>query len=307
MTHHLRNIRIRDPFILHLPSRSTYYLFGTTDDQPWTGPGTGFDCYTSSDMETWDGPISAFRPPRHFWGTTQFWAPEVYEYNGSFFMFATFAGEHGHRGTQVLKAEEPTGPYLPWSDGPVTPADWACLDGTLYIDKAGRPWMVFCHEWLQINDGAIYAQRLSPDLKTATGLPFFLFNASEAAWSTPLPDGSPQTPNYVTDGPFLQKTDTGELVMLWSSNGKDGYAMGLARSRNGTIEGPWDHDPEPLWAEDGGHGMFFHPSPDQTILVFHHPNDLPNERTKMIEITGFGTRTSLKENPAKELTDTAAL
>lgn len=82
--------------------------------------------------------------------------------------------------------------------------------------------------------------------------------------------------------------------------------MGLARSRNGTIEGPWDHDPEPLWAEDGGHGIFCHPTPDETILVFHHPNHHPNERTKIIAIAGFGAGATTEQDPATALTATAA-
>ena len=29
-------------------------------------------------------------------------------------------------------------PFVPLSDGPVTPADWECLDGTLYAAADGR-------------------------------------------------------------------------------------------------------------------------------------------------------------------------
>ena len=35
----------------------------------------------------------------------------------------------------------------------VTPDGWQSLDGTLYVDRSGKPWMVFCHEWLQVGDG----------------------------------------------------------------------------------------------------------------------------------------------------------
>ena len=63
-------------------------------------------------------------------------------------MFATFRRKDNDRlGTAVLSAEEPTGPFSLHSEGPVTPADWSSLDGTLYIDETDQPWMVFCHEW----------------------------------------------------------------------------------------------------------------------------------------------------------------
>ncbi len=42
-------IRVRDPFILEsVPGR--FVLFGTTDENLWGGPATGFDCYTSDDL-----------------------------------------------------------------------------------------------------------------------------------------------------------------------------------------------------------------------------------------------------------------
>lgn len=70
-------------------------------------------------------------------------------------MFATFALAGEKRGTAILVADRPEGPYEPWSEGPVTPEDWLSLDGTLYVDEAGDPWMVFCHEWVQIQNGTV--------------------------------------------------------------------------------------------------------------------------------------------------------
>jgi hypothetical protein len=50
--------------------------------------------------------------------------------------------------------------------------------------------------------------------------------------------------DFVTDGPFIHKLENGKLLMLWSSDGKDGYAMGMAISSNG-IKGPWSHFEKP--------------------------------------------------------------
>jgi hypothetical protein len=74
--------------------------------------------------------------------------------------------------------------------------------------------------------------------------------------------------------------------MLWSSFGPDRkYRIGLAVSQSGHIQGPWKQLPEPLYAADGGHGMFFHSMEGQLYLALHTPNDSPNERPVFIEMT----------------------
>jgi arabinan endo-1,5-alpha-L-arabinosidase len=287
-TMQLSEIQIRDPFVFPFVPTQTYYLFGTTDKNCWSGPGVGFDCYSSRDLETWDGPFPAFRPTTDFWGTKNFWAPEVHFHQGRFWMFATFAAPQRHRGIQILVSDTPEGPYLPWSEGPVSPPNWQCLDGTLWVNKAGIPWMVFCQEWMQVHDGAMFAQQLSADLKRAEGRPVFLFNASEAPWGKPgeWPGETDKHrfPIYVTDGPFLYTTRQGSLLMLWSSFGTRGYAMGLAHSTSGTALGPWQHRETPLWAENGGHGMVFRTFDGRLMLTFHSPNQTPNERAFFREI-----------------------
>ncbi len=284
----INDIQIRDPFILPIHKTGIYYLFGTTDKNCWEGPGTGFDCYRSTDLNIWEGPIPAFRPPAGFWATTNFWAPEVYEYHDQYYMFATFKAPEQFRGTQILVADIPEGPYLPLTDNPITPRHWECLDGTLYIDPHNNPWLVFCHEWVQIHDGAIYALPLSPDLRNSAGRPLFLFNASEAPWTIIAPwtennDRYP-FPCYVADGPYLHTLNSGSLIMLWSSMGSGGYTLGIARSTTNCIEGPWVHISEPLWSNDGGHGMLFRTFDGKLILTLHSPGQTPLERTKFIPV-----------------------
>ena len=54
-------IRIRDPYIVAVNESRTYYLFGTTDTDPWNGDGEGFMVYESKDLEHWSKPIYAFK------------------------------------------------------------------------------------------------------------------------------------------------------------------------------------------------------------------------------------------------------
>jgi arabinan endo-1,5-alpha-L-arabinosidase len=274
------DIRIRDPFILKDEDAKCYFLYGTTDQNVWEGQGVGFDAYRSTDLEHWEGPFSVFRPTEDFWADQHFWAPEVYYYKNQYYMFASFKGEGVCRGTQILVSESPFGPFSPLTEYPITPKDWECLDGTLFIDKKNEPWIIFCREWLQVQDGEMWAQRLVDDFKKVIGEPVLLFKASEADWTVPVRGEK----EYITDGPYLFRAQNGELQMLWSSRSQHGYAVGIARSATGDILGPWIQDLEPLIDEDGGHAMLFRTFSGELKLAIHSPNRSPLERPVFLTV-----------------------
>lgn len=280
-------IHIRDPFVLPMPNQNRYYLYGTRGHEAWTDHATGIDYYISEDLTNWEGPFLAFSPPADFWSDRNYWAPEVHVYREQYYLFATFKADGVKRGTQILKAESPTGPFLPLSDGPVTPSDWECLDGTLFVDVDGNPWIVFCHEWVQVGDGTICAMRLSDDLKSAIGEPQLLFEASSAPWSHEI--NSKGRRGYVTDGPWLHRSENNQLLMLWSSFSNGAYAVGIARSVSSEISGPWEQFPEPLYSGDGGHCMIFRTFEGQLMLAFHSPNATPDERPHFIPLADNGS------------------
>ena len=270
-------IRVRDPYVVPVKETGKYYLFGTTDTDPWN-EGEGFLVYESEDLENWSEPRWAFLPPEGFWANQNFWAPEVHFFNGYWYIFASFKAEGVCRGTQILRSESVTGPYVPISEGPVTPRRWECLDGTLHVDEKGKPWMVFCHEWVQVHDGEICCIPLSDDLTHAIGDPTLLFRASEAPWVVPLWNSMD---NFVTDGPFLYRSSNGALRMLWSSFSTEDYTISYAESQSGTIFGPWIQH-ETGVVVNGGHGMVFDTFDGRTLLSIHSPNGSPMERMKLI-------------------------
>ncbi|MBN2084533.1 MAG: family 43 glycosylhydrolase [Anaerolineales bacterium] len=278
----LRDIHIRDPFFLPVPSERRYYLYGTMGEYAWTDSARGFDCHISADLRTWEGPYPVFRPPAGFWADRNFWAPEVHARRGQYFLLASFKAEGICRGTQILAAASPRGPFRPVSAGPVTPPDWECLDGTLFAAADGRPWMVFCHEWVQAGDGEICALPLNEDLASAAGEPTVLFRASQAPWARPIESRGRK--GHVTDGPWLHRLPGGELLMLWSGFSVDGYTIGVARSASGELSGPWLQDPRPLFLQDGGHCMMFRDFDGNLRLSFHHPNAHPDERPKLMPL-----------------------
>ena len=260
-------INIRDPFVLL--QGDTYYLYGTRGATCW-GAATGFDVYTGRDLANWDGPVPCFENDGTFWADRNYWAPEVHLWQGAYYMFASFKAEGRCRGTAILKADSPLGPFVPWTDGPLTPGDWECLDGTFHVDQSGNPWMVFCHEWVQAGDGEVLAMPLTKDLRNAAGEPRLLFRASEAEWTKEMIHSS-GIRGRVTDGPFLWRNDGGQLLCLWSSFSENGYTQGLAVSENGEITGRFQQLP-PLFQEDGGHGMLFRSKEGQVMLALHRPN-----------------------------------
>lgn len=288
----------RDPFILPVAETKTYYLYAAANMNRPDDRILGFDCFRSRDLEHWEGPFPVFRPAKDFWATKDYWAPEVHHYQGRYYLFATFKAPQRYRGTQILVADSPQGPFTPLTDRPVTPADWECLDGTLFVDDAGVPWIIFCQEWVQVNNGGMWAMPLTADLRAAAGRPVFLFNASEAPWKRgsglPPDDMQKRFPVYVTDGPFLYRAPDRALLMLWSSVGTGGYTLGTARSASNLIEGPWIQDEDPLYSGDGGHGMLFRTFDDRLMLALHSPNRGPS-RARFFEIEYLDKKLKIKE------------
>ena len=279
------DINIRDPFVL--VHDGTYYLYGTRGATCW-GPATGFDVYVSQDMENWTGPHVCFENDGTFWADRNYWAPEVHAWQGKFYMFASFKSENECRGTQILVSDTPDGTFVPLTPRPVTPRDWECLDGTLYVSPEGKPWIVFCHEWVQVKDGEICAMPLTEDLSAPAGEPVLLFKASAAPWVRPVN----REGGLVTDGPFMHRCHNGTLLLIWSSFGAQGYTQAVARSESGDITGPWVQEETLLMEKDGGHGMLFRDFSGQLRLVLHSPNKTPLERPKFfpVEETGGALR-----------------
>jgi beta-xylosidase len=302
---HLPEIRVHDPWILAYAPTRTYYLY-TSNNGRVTGvrrPGTM--AYRSKDLLNWEGPLVVFTLPDGTWAANQpAWAPEVHEYKNQFYLFTTLHNTNKiiaappqvwrtnyMRGTVVAISQSPEGPFtLLKTNSPVPPANFMTLDGTFYVDRAGQPWMVYAHEWIQKIDGTMESVPLSEDLSTASGPPIYLFKGSDAPWLDEQGRASPRENSYVTDGPELFRTKDGHLLMLWSSYDTNGYVETVARSKSGEIQGPWEQLP-PLVRHDSGHGMLFHTFDGQLMLVLHRPFN--NARAKLYEVNDDGDHVSI--------------
>lgn len=267
-------INLRDPFILN--ENGVFYMYGTRAKDFGKGVG-GFDVYKSNDLVNWSEPIVCFNSVENNLNNEVNWAPEVHKVGSEYYMFATFTQDNGKRGTYVLKANDPIGPFVKHSNGAVTPTDWECLDGTLYIENS-TPYLIFCHEHTQIIDGTVCFVRLNEDFKNAVGEPTVLFSASSPYWADKKPKGE----HYVTDGPFMYKTKSGTLLMIWSTFIKKQYAECVVRFNDNLINGSFEHLP-PLIDNDGGHGMIFKVN-GKPYLTYHSPNKRNREHPKFVEL-----------------------
>ena len=268
------SIRLSDPFILADQRTHTYYM-----------TGTGGLLWQSKDLKHWDGPTQVAQPDPTSWmgPNPQIWAAEIHAYKGKYYYFATFTnralkidadkgGTLERRAVHVLVSDQPAGPYRPMRDETYLPANKSTLDGTFWLENK-QPYLLYCHEWVQNQDGTVEKIALKPDLSGTTGPSQVLFRASASPWSRENPRTGPARPNKVTDGPWVFRTKTGKLGMLWTSWIYDVYTQGVAYSASGTLAGPWTQEPTPITPPNYGHGMLFRTFEGQDLLVLHSHAD----------------------------------
>jgi beta-xylosidase len=267
----LDSIRLSDPFILPDKKTSMYYM-----------TGTGGMLWKSKDLKKWTGPYKVVQTDPNSWmgKNPMIWAAEMHHYKGKYYYFATFTNREvkidtvrgnviERRASHILVSDKPDGPYVPMKDPIYLPANKPTLDGTLWVDKDKKPYMVYCYEWLQNWNGTIEKIALKPDLSGSVGEGKLLFRASESPWSKERDDAGKVIPNKVTDGPWLFRTKTGKLGMLWTSWVFNVYTQGVAYSASGTLDGPWVHDKEPITPPDYGHGMMFRTFDGKLLMSVH--------------------------------------
>ncbi len=270
----LDSIRLSDPCILSDAKTKSYYM-----------TGTGGMLWKSKDLKFWTGPFRVAKTNPDSWmgPNPMIWAAELHEYKGKYYYFATFTNRDvkidtvrgnviERRACHVLVSDKPEGPYIPMSDAEYLPAVMPTLDGTFWVED-GKPYMIYCYEWLQNWNGTIEKIELKPDLSGSVGEIKLLFRASDSPWSKERDEHGNIIFNKVTDGPWLFRTKTGKLGMIWTSWVYDVYTQGVAYSESGKLDGPWIHEPEPITPPNFGHGMLFRTFEGKLFMSVHsHKN-----------------------------------
>ena len=187
------DIKFGDPYVL-LASDGHYYMYGTG------GVEDGFGCYKSDDLVNWEyqGEVYRGNTPES-WAESCFWAPEVYERNGKFYMF--FSANWKVNPTAELEnfligvavSESPTGPFKEVSDAPLFNPGYPIIDANVLFDDDGRCYLYYsrcCYKhpveseiarWArekgmydEIEESWIYGIEIAPDFSKVIGEPVLL-------------------------------------------------------------------------------------------------------------------------------------
>lgn len=250
-----------DPSVIRVGE--DFYATATSGD--WSPV---FSIAHSKDLINWKIVGSVF-PQKPNWAKGDFWAPEIAEDNGKFYIFYTARRDDGKgkKGTlcvAVAVADRPDGVYT--DKGALVCQEMGSLDGFFIRDEAGKPFLVWKEDG---NDRQkptwLYAQQLDENLTKLTGKPQKLFRNEGSGWE-----------NHVIEGADIVKKD-GWFYMFYSGNACCGracdYALGVARSK--TLLGKWEKNPaNPILAANEvwqcpGHGTIVKTPDGADFLLYH--------------------------------------
>ena len=281
------DLRVRDPYIL--AKNGKYYLYKAINiEQP-----ERVVVHISEDLENWSDEKTVYTFPEDSWKKEEIWAPEVHEYCGKFYIFLSIKGKNGLRGTEISVSDTPDGIFTPIADRPATPLDKSCIDGTLFVDNGGVPYIIYSRDWPDnyvaekgAYVGQICGQELSKDLTTPVGEPFLMFESDECPYSAKAPafhkwDGK-DVLRYGSDAPFINRLSDGRLFLTWSPIPGNNYVVLGAVADN--IKGQWIHLEKPLFDDNGGHAMFFTAFNGQRKVCMHHPEVWMKERALILDV-----------------------
>ena len=105
------SLRLRDPFILVDKKTSMYYLHFNNNLK--------IRVYKSKDLSTWKDEGYSFIAKTDFWGQQDFWAPDVYEYEGRYYLqYAAPGTQYRIYGDGIYVGDNPLGPFEYMEDNP---------------------------------------------------------------------------------------------------------------------------------------------------------------------------------------------
>lgn len=122
----LVNVPLADPHVY--VEDETYYIVGTNDRD-----NSVIDCYSTEDFVTYNRHMGIY-DPKGFGGweseDAQIYAPELYCFDGVYYMYYSAKDKSGVRRNSVVVADSPIGPYRPLQNGNVDG-----LNEPLFLDK----------------------------------------------------------------------------------------------------------------------------------------------------------------------------
>lgn len=253
------DVKFGDPFVLEA-NDGKYYMYGTGG-----GAKKGFAAYSSSDLENWksEGQVY-FSDNKNSWGVGAFWAPEVYELDGKYYMFYSAqwkvnpTNEKENFKIGVAVSDNPLGPFVDAKSEPIFDPGYPIIDANVFFED-GKSYLYYsrcCYKhpvesevsvWARekgwydkIEESWVYGVELKPDFSGVIGEPKLLLrpplkmNDPNTEWESRSVTAHEANRRW-TEGSTLLKHGN-VYYMMYSANNFDGenYAVGYATS-NGPL------------------------------------------------------------------------
>ncbi|MFW6289899.1 MAG: glycoside hydrolase family 43 protein [Mariniphaga sp.] len=249
-------VEFGDPYILKA-SDGNYYMVGTG------GVSDGFKMYSSTDLKEWKDEGRIFQGNTDTsWCVANFWAPELYEYKGRFYLFYSAdwrenpSNELENFRIGVAVSDKPTGPYTHLFNRPVIDPGYPIIDANLLFedDRIYLYYSRVCYknpveselaEWArnkglfqEIEESWIYGVELKSDFSGAVGEPQLLLRPpvsmedEQAEWESRSVTSGEVNRRWTEGSYIFKKNNT--YYMMYSANfyGGQYYAVGYATSEN---------------------------------------------------------------------------
>ncbi len=275
-------VRVRDPFVRAFPDEGLYRLY---EGAPFGGLD-GIAVRTSKDLKNWSEPRRVLDPSSvrsvDAKVTGPFFTPRYAFWRGRHYLFVAIGQKDALRGVWAFASENPEGPFRLVADKPVTPPGLRAHDGSLWVED-GKPYLLYCQEWVQDGLGRIFLAPLADDLTHTIGEPKLLVKGTD--W-TGLDVRQLRRTHYdrIADGPSLFRSQTGALYLLWSNRLVNyGQTLHVSESASGRAEGPWVHH-RMLWACDAGHGSILRSLDGRLLLACHLNGGVLNPQLAFTEV-----------------------
>lgn len=246
------DVAMGDPFVM-LASDGHYYMFGTTSS-------TGFKAYRSDDLSQWDDLGLVYDGKQSgSWTVDCYWAPEVFEYQGKFYMFFSAnwkenpTDEEENFRIGVAVSDSPAGPYVEMYDRPIFDPGYPIIDADVLFEEDGRCYLYYsrcCYKhpveseiakiareegkYEEIEESWVYGVEMKPDFSGVIGEPVVLLQPPysiddlQSEWESRSVAAGEANRRW-TEGSLILKKD-GIYYMMYSSNYYQGenYAIGYA-------------------------------------------------------------------------------
>jgi beta-xylosidase len=221
-----------------------------------------FPLLKSTNLLQWEQVGSIFPTPPE-WSEANYWAPEIAEDKGRFFVIYTARKKGGPLCVAVATAPQPSGPYT--DRGPLVCQELGSIDGAFIRDENDKLFLV----WKEDGNSRdmptpLWAQPMSEDGTQLIGEKKAIL-LNDVPWEGQL-----------IEGPYLLKRD-GWFYLFYSGAGCCGrgcnYGVGVARSKK-LLEG-WEKNPlNPIMKNNEafkcpGHGTVVTDPQGQDYFMYH--------------------------------------